>query len=122
MNNNVDVNDIIVAKEIARRNGYDVSLPDNKVEIAKNVATAAGYTVTKKPEPASNRADIAAALDIATRAGYTVSKPAPAPAATQTTVASATPASETTPATPPPQKSQEDINFDRYLQAAASYL
>lgn len=121
MNNNVDVNDIIVAKEIARRNGYDVSLPDNKVEIAKNVATAAGYTVTKKPEPTTpNQTDIAAALDIATRAGYTVSKPAPAPAATQTTVASATPAAETTPATP--QKSQEDINFDRYLQAAASYL
>jgi len=112
INEKVDVNDIMIAKEIARRNGYNVSLPDSKVDIAKNIAKAAGYKVQ---EPG----DIANALEIATKAGYTVSRPnqpAPAPERRQNT--------QTPSATPAPQqkKSQEDINFDRYLQAAASYL
>jgi len=112
INEKVDVNDIMIAKEIARRNGYDVSLPDSKVDIAKNIAKAAGYKVQ---EPG----DIANALEIATKAGYTVSRPnqsAPAPERKPSSHApSATPA-------PAQKKSQEDINFDRYLQAAASYL
>lgn len=103
--NNPTVNDIIRAKEIAKRNGLDVTLPDSKVEIAKNIATAAGYKVQ---EPG----DIAKALDVATKAGYTVSRkedPKPAPAPRHDTSAEK-------------KKSQEDINYDRYLQAAASYL
>lgn len=112
INEKVDVNDIMIAKEIARRNGYDVTLPDSKIDIAKNIAKSAGYKVQ---EPG----DIANALEIATKAGYTVSRPnqpASAPERKQNRPA--------TPATPAPQqkKSQEDINFDRYLQAAASYL
>lgn len=112
INEKVDVNDIMIAKEIARRNGYDVTLPDSKIDIAKNIAKSAGYKVQ---EPG----DIANALEIATKAGYTVSRPnqpAPAPERKQNR-----PAPSATPA-PQQKKSQEDINFDRYLQAAASYL
>ncbi len=113
INEKVDVNDIMIAKEIARRNGYDVTLPDSKVDIAKNIAKAAGYKVQ---EPG----DIASALEIATKAGYTVSRPSqPAPAPAERKQNS--PATSATPA-PEQKKSQEDINFDRYLQAAASYL
>ena len=112
INEKVDVNDIMIAKEIARRNGYDVTLPDSKIDIAKNIAKSAGYKVQ---EPG----DIANALEIATKAGYTVSRPnQPAPAPEHRHNAqepSETPA-------PQQKKSQEDINFDRYLQAAASYL
>lgn len=113
INEKVDVNDIMIAKEIARRNGYDVTLPDSKVDIAKNIAKAAGYKVQ---EPG----DIASALEIATKAGYTVSRPSqPAPEPAERKQNS--PATSATPA-PEQKKSQEDINFDRYLQAAASYL
>ena len=113
INEKVDVNDIMIAKEIARRNGYDVTLPDSKVDIAKNIAKAAGYKVQ---EPG----DIANALEIATKAGYTVSRPnQPAPATPEHR--HDRPATSATPA-PEQKKSQEDINFDRYLQAAASYL
>lgn len=113
INEKVDVNDIMIAKEIARRNGYNVSLPDSKIDIAKNIAKSAGYKVQ---EPG----DIANALEIATKAGYTVSRPSNTPAPERKhdrQAPSATPA-------PAPQqkKSQEDINFDNYLQAAASYL
>lgn len=112
INEKVDVNDIMIAKEIARRNGYDVSLPDSKIDIAKNIAKAAGYKVQ---EPG----DIVNALEIATKAGYTVSRPnQPTPAPEHKHDRQATSA---TPA-PEQKKSQEDINFDRYLQAAASYL
>lgn len=111
INEKVDVNDIMIAKEIARRNGYNVSLPDSKVDIAKNIAKSAGYKVQ---EPG----DIANALEIATKAGYTVSRPSNTPAPERK------PDRQAPSATPAPQqkKSQEDINFDRYLQAAASYL
>lgn len=114
INEKVDVNDIMIAKEIARRNGYNVSLPDSKIDIAKNIAKSAGYKVQ---EPG----DIANALEIATKAGYTVSRPnQPAPA-TAPEHKHDRPATSAKPA-PQQKKSQEDINFDRYLQAAASYL
>lgn len=108
--NKPTVNDIIRAKEIAKRNGYEVTLPDSKVEIAKNIATAAGYKVQ---EPG----DIAKALDVATKAGYTVSRKADTK---PTTVVPQQDTSTTKGAAP--EKSQEDINYDNYLKAAASYL
>lgn len=114
INEKVDVNDIMIAKEIARRNGYNVSLPDSKVDIAKNIAKAAGYKVQ---EPG----DIANALEIATKAGYTVSRPSNTPAPERKNARQA-PSATPAPAPAPQKKSQEDINFDNYLQAAASYL
>jgi hypothetical protein len=142
----VTVQDIIKAKEIVRNNGMDCSLPDSKLEIAKNIAKAAGYTVQKteqntatppSTEPAVNPPTytpekIAQALDIATAAGYTVKK-----APVQEQPAQPTPAPATQPATPdnntqsaqtavstiePPAKNQEDINYGWIEQVAASML
>lgn len=45
-----NVEEILRAKRIARNAGYDVSLPDNKIDIAKNIAREAGYVVR---EPAT---------------------------------------------------------------------
>lgn len=140
----VTVQDIIKAKEIVRNNGMDCSLPDSKLEIAKNIAKAAGYTVQKaeqntatppSTEPATNPPTytpekIAQALDIATAAGYTVKKapvqeqPAqPAPAAQPATPDNNTQTAQTTVSTiEPPAKNQEDINYGWIEQAAASML
>ena len=113
--NKPTVNDIIRAKEIAKRNGLEVTLPDSKVEIAKNIAIAAGYKV-QEPD------NIAKALEIATKAGYTVSRKEPEVPQAATQQAPGTDTPPATSATAPEQKSQEDINFDNYLKAAASYL
>ena len=136
----VTVQDIVKAKEIARQNGYVVNLPTDKVEIAKNIATAAGYTVKEAPKPAAQETAPAAqpavdpvvqALKIATDAGYTIAKapapkPAAAPAATPAAPAAA-PATDTTAAaqpaeTQPAAPSQEDINYGWIEKAAASML
>lgn len=67
------VEDILNAKRVAREAGYNVSLPKDKVEQAKNVAAAYGYSVKKAPEqPISN--DIETALRTVTDAGYSVQK------------------------------------------------
>lgn len=141
----VTVQDIIKAKEIVRNNGMDCSLPDSKLEIAKNIAKAAGYTVQKaeqntatppSTEPPANPPTytpekIAQALDIATAAGYTVKKapvqeqpPAqPAPAAQPATPDNNTQSAQTAVSTiEPPAKNQEDINYGWIEQAAASML
>ena len=41
------VETILAAKKVARQNGYSVDLPDNKLDVAKNIAQAAGYNVRK---------------------------------------------------------------------------
>ena len=132
----VTVQDIVKAKEIARQNGYVVNLPTDKVEIAKNIATAAGYTVKEAPKPAAQETAPAAqpavdpvvqALKIATDAGYTIAK-APAPKPTAAPAATpAAPATDTTAAaqpaeTQPAAPSQEDINYGWIEKAAASML
>lgn len=133
----VTVQDIIKAKEIVRNNGMDCTLPDSKLEIAKNIAKAAGYTVQKaEPNPAPKQTaqpapantpsytpeQIAQALDIATNAGYSVKRAtAPAQQATQqTTQPQNNNAAVNT--TEPPAKNQEDINYGWIEQAAASML
>lgn len=110
------IDDILKAKEIVRNAGYGVSLPDNKLDIAKNIAKANGYTVRKNDT--ANADDINQALRIATDAGYTVRKninvqpqvkpetptapatPAEAPTAPATPAAPEKPASTETPAAP----------------------
>jgi hypothetical protein len=102
------IDDILAAKETVKNAGYGVSLPNNKLDIAKNIAKANGYTVRKANT--DNRNDINTALRVATDAGYTVRKApaepvsrpapksAPAPAPAKPAPAPATPA----PATPAP--------------------
>ena len=101
------IDDILAAKETVKNAGYGVSLPDNKLDIAKNIAKANGYTVRKAST--DNRNDINTALRVATDAGYTVrkapaepvSRPAPKPApapAPKPAPAPATPAPAPTPA------------------------
>jgi hypothetical protein len=71
------IDDILKAKEVVRNAGYGVSLPDNKLDIAKNIAKANGYTVRKNPTGTTSTVstdDINQALRIATDAGYTVRK------------------------------------------------
>lgn len=71
------IDDILKAKEVVRNAGYGVSLPDNKLDIAKNIAKANGYTVRKDPTGTTGTVstdDINQALRIATDAGYTVRK------------------------------------------------
>lgn len=43
--NDYSVEEIIKAKQVAKANGYEVSLPTDDVEQAMNIAKAAGYTV-----------------------------------------------------------------------------
>lgn len=102
------IDDILAAKETVKNAGYGVSLPNNKLDIAKNIARANGYTVRKAST--DNRNDINTALRVATDAGYTVrkaptepvsrpaQKPAPAPAKPAPAPAAPAPA----PATPAP--------------------
>lgn len=59
------VEEILKAKRIARNAGYDVTLPDNKIDIAKNIAKEAGYSVRKK-------SSLEQAMEVATDAGYTL--------------------------------------------------
>ena len=105
------IDDILKAKEVVRNAGYGVSLPDNKLDIAKNIAKANGYTVRKEPTGTANTDDINQALRIATDAGYTVRKapaaaptpnPAPAPAAAPAATPAETPTAPAPAATPAP--------------------
>lgn len=111
------IDDILAAKETVKNAGYGVSLPNNKLDIAKNIARANGYTVRKAST--DNRNDINTALRVATDAGYTVrkaptepvskpaQKPAPAPAKPAPAPATSAPAPAPAPATPAPAKSAE---------------
>jgi len=102
------IDDILAAKETVKNAGYGVSLPNNKLDIAKNIAKANGYTVRKASTNNSN--DINTALRVATDAGYTVrkapaepvSRPAqkPAPAPANPAPAPANPAPAPAPAKP----------------------
>lgn len=122
-----NVETILAAKKVARENGYDVSLPDNKLDIAKNIATAAGYNVRKAT-------DLDIAMQTVKNAGYKIEKipdaptsePAnkPAESAPATTPA-VTPAEtkDTAPApTPEDVKNQEDKNYSWIEQVAASLM
>ena len=112
------IDDILAAKETVKNAGYGVSLPNNKLDIAKNIAKANGYTVRKAST--DNRNDINTALRVATDAGYTVrkapaepvsrpaQKPAPAPAKPAPAPATPAPAPAPTPApAPAPAKPAE---------------
>ena len=112
------VDTILTAKKVARQNGYNVSLPDNKLDIAKNIAQAAGYNVRKATpvEIAKKTAeeagykvrkmnDVEQAMQVAKDAGYTVKKRDTAPAPTPSQV-----------------RKQEDKNYSWVEQVAASLM
>jgi len=139
------IDDILAAKEVVRNAGYGVSLPDNKLDIAKNIAKANGYTVRKAeaapvpPTPAAAPApDINTALRIATDAGYTVRKnpaaiaqnaapaPKPTPNVPPTPATPAEPAPAVTPApaepapAPAPAKPAEPAHEPSWVEKIAS--
>lgn len=132
------IDDILAAKEVVRNAGYGVSLPDNKLDIAKNIAKANGYTVRKAeaaPKQPAPAADINTALRVATDAGYTVRKaptepvsrpaPKPVPNVPPTPATPAEPASAATPApaaapTPAPAKPAEPVHEPSWVEKIAS--
>lgn len=115
------IDDILAAKETVKNAGYGVSLPNNKLDIAKNIAKANGYTVRKAST--DNRNDINTALRVATDAGYTVRKaptepvsrpaPKPAPAPANPAPAPANPA-------PAPAKPAEPGHEPSWVEKIAS--
>lgn len=81
------VEEILRAKRVAKEAGYDVTLPTDRIEQAKNIAKANGYNV-RKMDPTET------AVQVAKDAGYQVippdtshnqqrTAPAPAPAPKQ---------------------------------------
>lgn len=119
-----NVETILAAKKVARENGYDVSLPQDKIAIATNIAKAAGYNVRKAT-------DLDIAMQTVKNAGYRVEKlpeppkptePVPtAPAQAETPAAEAPKDSAPAP-TPEEVKSQEDKNYSWIEQVAASLM
>ena len=118
------IDDILQAKRIARQAGYNVSLPDNKLDTAMNIAREAGYNVRKA---VTDEDRLALAKQVATNAGYNVvktntrptqttqpaqTKPAPAP----------TPAPKTNQSTPAAPKKQQDHEYSWAEKIASRYL
>ena len=112
------VETILAAKKVARQNGYSVELPDNKLDIAKNIAQAAGYNVRKASSldvakqtakdagyNVRKMSELEQAKQVAQDAGYTVKKADSAPAPT-----------------PEEVKQQEDKNYSWIEQVAASLM
>lgn len=124
------IDDILAAKETVKNAGYGVSLPNNKLDIAKNIAKANGYTVRKAST--DNRNDINTALRVATDAGYTVRKaptepvsrpapkPAPAPANPAPAPAPANPAPAPANPAPAPAKPAEPGHEPSWVEKIAS--
>lgn len=120
------IDDILAAKETVKNAGYGVSLPNNKLDIAKNIAKANGYTVRKAST--DNRNDINTALRVATDAGYTVrkapaepvSKPAPKPAPAPAPKPEPAPATPAPAPTPAPAKPAEPGHEPSWVEKIAS--
>lgn len=122
------IDDILAAKETVKNAGYGVSLPNNKLDIAKNIAKANGYTVRKAST--DNRNDINTALRVATDAGYTVRKaptepvsrpaPKPAPAPANPAPAPANPAPAPANPAPAPAKPAEPGHEPSWVEKIAS--
>lgn len=63
------VEEILKAKRVAREAGYDVSLPTDRIEQAKNIARANGYNVRKAPVDPTEMA-----MRVAKDAGFSVER------------------------------------------------
>lgn len=72
------VEEILRAKRVAKEAGYDVTLPSDRVEQAKNIAKANGYNV-RKMDPTET------AVQVAKDAGYQVIPPDTSPNRQRTT-------------------------------------
>lgn len=116
------IDDILQAKRIARQAGYNVSLPDNKLDTAMNIAREAGYNVRKA---VTDEDRLALAKQVATNAGYNVVKTNARP--TQTTQPAQTkpaptPAPKTNQSTPAAPKKQQDHEYSWAEKIASKYL
>ena len=105
------VEEILRAKRVAKEAGYDVTLPTDRVEQAKNIAKANGYNV-RKMDPTET------AVQVVKDAGYRVIPPDTRPNSQRTAPAPA----------PAPKQQQPQKKDDPYAgyswseRQAAKYL
>ena len=103
------VEEILRAKRVAKEAGYDVTLPTDRIEQAKNIAKANGYNV-RKMDPTET------AVQVAKDAGYQVIPPDTSPNRQRTAP---------TPAPAPKQPQKKDDPYAGYSwseRQAAKYL
>ena len=112
------IDDILQAKRIARQAGYNVSLPDNKLDTAMNIAREAGYNVRKA---VTDEDRLALAKQVATNAGYNVVKNNTSPKQT-TQPAQTKPAPKTNQSTPAAPQKQQDHEYSWAEKIASKYL
>ena len=107
------VEEILRAKRVAKEAGYDVTLPTDRVEQAKNIARANGYNV-RKMDPTET------AVQVAKDAGYQVIPPDTRPNSQRTA-----PAPAPAPKQSQPQPQKKDDPYAGYSwseRQAAKYL
>lgn len=103
------VEEILRAKRVAKEAGYDVTLPTDRIEQAKNIAKANGYNV-RKMDPTET------AVQVAKDAGYQVIPPDTRPNRQPTAPAPA-------PKQPQPQKKDDPYTgYSWSERQAAKYL
>ena len=103
------VEEILRAKRVAKEAGYDVTLPTDRVEQAKNIARANGYNV-RKMDPTET------AVQVAKDAGYRVIPPDTSPNRQRTAPAPS-------PKQPQPQKKDDPYaGYSWSERQAAKYL
>ena len=103
------VEEILRAKRVAKEAGYDVTLPTNRIEQAKNIAMANGYDV-RKMDPTET------AMQVAKDAGYRVIPPDTSPNRQRTALAPS-------PKQPQPQKKDDPYaGYSWSERQAAKYL
>ena len=101
------VEEILRAKRVAKEAGYDVTLPTDRIEQAKNIAKANGYNV-RKMDPTET------AMQVAKDAGYQVIPPDTSPNRQRTAPA---------PKQPQPQKKADPYaGYSWSERQAAKYL
>ena len=103
------VEEILRAKRVAKEAGYDVTLPTNRIEQAKNIAMANGYDV-RKMDPTET------AVQVAKDAWYRVIPPDTRPNRQRTAPAPS-------PKQPQPQKKDDPYaGYSWSERQAAKYL
>lgn len=122
------VEEILRAKRIAKENGYEVTLPTDRVEQAMNIARANGYNVRKAAAPAAKPAAAPAqdptevAIQVARRAGYNVIPPENDPNLPGAERTTPTPAPAPAPAPAPKKKEDPYAGYSWSERQAAKYL
>lgn len=114
------VEEILRAKRIAKENGYEVTLPTDRVERAMNIARANGYNVRKAAAPAQDPTEVA--IQVAKRAGYNVIPPENNPNLPGAERTTPTPAPPAAPAPAPKKKEDPYAGYSWSERQAAKYL